>query len=355
MKARALGHRIKSSTWQTWLEQWAELLQSGMPALDALALSCELQTNAAQGKLMQSGLRRTFQFLHEGQNLQTAFRASFGSVPLHLEISLLCAQASGDLGTALQVQLDRWKTTSDAQLALGKSLIYPLLVLALALACWVLLHHVSSPHLAQSGANAEETIKWSDGLLVLGALLLSIATCGKIQQSRTRGAARVWLPHHAWLTSDFYHVIGCELQAGLDLLHGLRHRAMPTQKWGIGAHLISVYLPGLNSSAKTLAGLNQLMHRIQQNLKLGFTLSQAMKDAKAPEFLVRQSQLAEQTGNLAYCFFLAAKVYEMQARETQQRLQNTLPTVALAVAALTLAMAYQLTLAPLYNNLTGLS
>lgn len=350
MKARSLGRQIKPATWQTWLAQWAELLQAGMPALDALALSCELQTNALQGKMMRAGLRRTFQFLHEGQNLQTAFRASFGSIPLHLEISLLCAQASGDLGAALQVQLDRWKTTSDAQLALGKSLIYPLLVLVLAVACWILLHHVSAPHLAQTNANAEGAFKWSDGLLVVGALILPVAWFGKIQQSRTQQAGRVWLPKNAWITSDFYHVIACELHAGLDLLHSLRHRTMPIEKWAFGINLL-----GLNSSDKTLRELNQLMLRIQQRVKQGSTLSQAMQEAQAPDFLVRQSQLAEQTGNLAYCFFLAAKVYEMQARETQQRLQSTLPAVALAVAALTLAMAYQFTLAPLYNNLTGLA
>ena len=97
------------------------------------------------------------------------------------------------------------------------------------------------------------------------------------------------------------------------------------------------------------------MAQIQLNLKQGMSLSQAMQAAQAPSFLIRQSQLAEQTGNLAYCFFLAAKVYEMQAIEAQRKLQSVLPPIALAVAALTLAMAYQFTLAPLYNNLTGLS
>jgi type II secretory pathway component PulF len=140
-------------------------------------------------------------------------------------------------------------------------------------------------------------------------------------------------------------VIACELHAGLDLMHCLRHRTLPTASWWGGTYL----------STNTLHRLNKLMLGIQQQLKLGMSLSQSMQAAGAPGFLVRQSQLAEQSGNLAYCFFLASTVYEMRARETQQRLQNTLPSIALAIAALTLALAYEFTLAPLYNNLTGLS
>ncbi len=345
MKTKPLGDKIKSSTWRTWLGQWAELLQSGMPALDALSLSSELQTGRVQGNMLRTGLNRASRFIQEGQNIQTAFRAAFGKVPVHLEIALVCAQASGDLGMALQTQLDRWKTTSDAQYTLGKSLVYPMLVLTLACACWVLLHHVSAPHLVQATSTPTSAISLSDSLLLTGIVALSIAAYFKLRPIKNHPETQPLLPHNLWFSSNFYHVIACELHAGLDLLHCLRYRTLPTAKWWGNTHL----------SAKTLQGLNNLMLGIQQQLKLGMSLSQSMQAAGAPGFLVRQSQLAEQTGNLAYCFFLASKVYEMRARETQQRLQNILPSMALAIAALTLALAYQFTLAPLYNNLTGLS
>lgn len=345
MKTKPLGDRIKPATWRTWLGQWAELLQSGMPALDALSLSSELQNDHSRGKLLNLGLSRASRFLQEGQNIQTAFRAAFGKVPMHLEIALVCAQASGDLGLALQTQLDRWKTTSDAQHTLGKSLVYPMLVLTLACACWVLLHHVSAPHLIQKTNTSTPTFTLSDSLLFIGIVVLPIAAYFKFRPTNTQTETQTLLPNNLWLTSNFYHVIACELHAGLDLMHCLRHRILPTATWWGGTYL----------STKTLHRLNKLMLGIQQQLKLGMSLSQSMQAAGAPGFLVRQSQLAEQTGNLAYCFFLASKVYEMRARETQQRLQNTLPSMALAIAALTLALAYQFTLAPLYNNLTGLS
>jgi type II secretory pathway component PulF len=345
MKTKSLGDKIKSATWRAWLGQWAELLQSGMPALDALSLSTELQNTRSQGKLLCLGLSKVSRFIQEGQNLQTAFRASFGKVPMNLEIALVCAQASGDLGRALQTQLDRWNTNSAAQQTLGKSLVYPMLVLALACACWVLLHHVSAPHLAQKTNSSASTMNWSDGLLFIGVFLLPIAAYFKHRQYKSNTETRPLLPNNIWLTSNFYHVIACELDAGLDLMHCLRHRTLPTAIWWAGSRF----------SVQTLAALNNLTHGIQHQLKLGASLSQAMQVAGAPGFLVRQSQLAEQTGNLAYCFFLAAKVYEMQALQTQQRLQSTLPPVALAIAALTLALAYQFTLAPLYGNLTGLA
>jgi type II secretory pathway component PulF len=345
MKTKSLGDKIKPSTWLTWLGQWAELLQSGMPALDALSLSSELQTGRIQGNLLRTGLNQASRFIQEGQNVQTAFRAAFGKVPMYFEIALVCAQASGDLGMALQTQLDRWKTTSDAQYTLGKSLVYPVLVLTLACACWVLLHHVSAPHLMQTTNTPTSGITLSDSLLLIGIVMLPTTAYLKLRHINNHTETQPLLPHNLWFSSNFYHVIACELHAGLDLLHCLRYRTLPTANWWGNTHL----------SAKTLHRLNGLMLGIQQQLKLGMSLSQSMQAAGAPGFVVRQSQLAEQTGNLAHCFFLAAKVYEMRAREIQQRLQSTLPSMALAIAALTLALAYQFTLAPLYNNLTGLS
>ena len=66
-------YRIKPQTWQAWMGQWAELLESGLPVLDSLELSGELQNGNRQGRLLVDRLQRTRQFLQSGQNLQTAF------------------------------------------------------------------------------------------------------------------------------------------------------------------------------------------------------------------------------------------------------------------------------------------
>lgn len=326
--------------------QWAELIQSGMPVIDALVLSTELQGNNRQCRALQSRLARTADFLHQGQSLQTAFRAACGALPMPLEVALLCAQASGDLGTALDEQLKRWKHTTEANQALGRTLIYPGVVLLLAIACWVFLHQVSSPHLPPTLDSAHAAYSVSDFLLLAGGLLFIGAVLGRRKSAGSgQENLRFWMPSKAWLASNFYHVIACELHAGFDLMHCLRFRMMPSNSW----------LNPITQETKTTLGLNQLMGTIQGNLRQGMSLHKAMQEAKAPVFLIRQSQLAEQTGNLAYCFFLAAKVYEMQARDAQRKLQSVLPPMALALAALTLAMAYQFTMAPLYNNLTGMA
>lgn len=345
MNIKHFQRAISPTIWQNWMGQWAELIQSGMPVLDALTLSTELQNTNRQACALQASLHRTAQFLQKGQSLQTAFRASCGALPMPLEVALLCAQANGDLGTALQEQLHRWKATTEANQALGRSLIYPGVVLLMAIACWVFLHHVTSPHTATPLKQTGQLFGLSEILLMAGGAILTLAAFVRATRKPANSSVQFWMPHKAWLASNFHHVIACELQAGLDLLHCLRHRVMPGQSWR------KVF----SQDSKTTLGLNQLMARIQLYLKQGMSLSQAMQAAQAPSFLIRQSQLAEQTGNLAYCFFLAAKVYEMQAIQAQRKLQSVLPPIALAVAALTLAMAYQFTLAPLYNNLTGLS
>jgi len=339
-----LKTRISPACWQNWMGQWAELLQSGMPVLDALELSSELQGHCRQGRLLQSKLQRSLKFLQSGQSLQTAFRAAFGLLPQALEVALLCAQASGDLAQALQAQLQRWKTSSAAHQMLGKSLMYPALVLLLAIACWIFLHQVSSPHIQAGKNKVTQSTDPAEILMLAGGLLLLLSVALKLL-GRHRSNVVYLLPHTAWQASDFYHVIACELHAGLDLMHCLRHRTMQVSRW----------LPWIKASRRTITNLNSLSARIQSQLKEGQPLSQAMSQANAPVFLIRQSKLAEQTGNLSQCFFLAAKYYEMQANHAQQRLQSTLPPMALALAAATLAMAYQYTLAPLYSNLTGLA
>lgn len=339
-----LRKKISPACWQTWMAQWSELLHSNMPVLDALELSMELQGNCRQSRLLQANLQRSLHFLRSGQSLQTAFRAAFGTLPQALEVALLCAQASGDLAQALHTQLQRWKTTSAAHQALGKSLIYPSIVLLLAIACWIFLHQVTDPHTQQSQTNIDQSVNMTEILLIAGVLLFLLS--GTLRLLGKKQAEIVhWLPHNAWLASDFYHVIACELQAGLDLMHCLRHRTMPVNRW----------LAWTAAKNRQLESLNALSAQIQRHLKEGQPLSNAMTRANAPVFLIRQSQLAEQTGNLAHCFSLAAKVYEMRAINAQTRLHNTLPPLALVMAAATLAMAYQFTLAPLYANLAGLA
>jgi type II secretory pathway component PulF len=336
---------IKPESWQNWMGQWSELILSGMPVLDALALGIELQGNSRQGLLLRTGLQKACDFLHQGQNLQTAFRASFGPLPVPLETAMLCAQANGDLGNALHDQLLRWKATSLASHALIKSLIYPTVVMLMAIGCWIFLYQVSNPHLSMSQTPQTNKSDLANWLLGIGGITLLIALWARFfHQKSSRPRMRWYLPNQLWLISNFYHLIACELQAGLDLMHCLRYRNLSHEK--------SLLITNLNTN--TVLNLNQMTALIQQQLKKGLAFSDALQYAKAPDFLIRQSKLAEQTGNLARCFFLASKVYEMQARGIQEKLQNVLPPIALALAALTLVLAYQFTLAPLYNNLTGL-
>jgi type II secretory pathway component PulF len=337
-------NKIPPACWQIWMSQWSELLQSGIPVLDALELSMELQGNGRQSRLLRANLQRSLQFLKTGPEPADCFSRSIRCPCLRRWKWPCCVHKRAAIWRKrLTHKLQRWKKTSTAHQALGKSLIYPVVVLLLAIACWIFLHQVSSPHIHTDKTNMDQSVNTAEILMIVGGLLLLMSGAAHLI-GRHQTAGIHWLPHNAWQASDFYHVIACELHAGLDLMHCLRYRAMPANRW----------LAWTSAGNNPLASLNTLSLLIQRHLKEGLPLSQAMTRAKAPAFLIRQSQLAEQTGNLSHCFSLAAKVYEMQAISAQQRLQSTLPPMALALAAATLAMAYQFTLAPLYANLAGL-
>lgn len=335
--------------WHAWMGQWAELLHAGQDPLQALALSIELNSQARTSAKLRHILQAAHGALEKGESLIDAFnKASHGNVPAMLQLALECASKSGDLATSLQVQANRWQMVQHMRKDLWRGLSYPLLVLGLAIASWIFL--------AQATQGLVKTSPWrftpanfSDWLLLtggLGALLLAPLVWFEHRHKHTKRASTMdrWgllMPGPAWAASDYFFVLACELQSGIDLLQCLRPRVH-------------------NSGSKTVFAknttleLNQFTMQLQHLISRGAGLSAAIAQAQGPRFLVQQAKIAEQSGKLSDCFLLASKVYELRARNAQHRLQTTLPPITLASAALVLALAYQTTLAPLYANLGAL-
>lgn len=342
MYRRTARKRPNGKATREWMTAWADLTLAGVPTLDALDLSLDMIPAGSKTQALRLRLIRAKQYMESGQTLITSFRAAFNRLPQPLELALVCAQASGDLGEALQTQLKRWEQQDQDRQTLLKSLAYPVAVLALSIACWVFLSHMTrsttTPH--STGAQPTDLASW---LITCGGLLLVTALIGKHKQS---GQATAWwqrFPSAYGATSDFYHVIACELKAGYDLMHCLRHQPVSHS-----------FLPGLKTPSQlAVTRLNRTANELQHKLQAGQPLSTALEQAKAPAFLIRQARLAEHTGNLDHCFEVAAKVYGLRAKQAQRRLEALLAPITLASAAIILTGAYQSTLAPLYQNLGG--
>ncbi len=331
---------IHAKTTREWMDAWSSLTQAGMPTLDALDLSMEMLPKSRSGQALQLKLTRAKQFVESGQTLTTSFRAAFKYLPQPLELALVCAQASGDLGQSLQTQVQRWEQEDEARQRLVKSLTYPVVVLLMSIVCWAFLSHVTRLNVMSKNTTDAST-DLGTVLLATGSLLLGAALIAKYRHS---GQPTEWwwrVPSASSATSSFYHVIACELKAGYDLIHCLRHQP-----------LARAMFPGLSTPSRlAMMSLNNMTTQLRHHLQAGLAFSTALEHSNAPGFLIRQGHLAEHTGHLDHCFEVAAKVYSLRAKQTQQRLEALLAPITLACAALILIVAYQTTLAPLYQNM----
>lgn len=340
--------RIAHSAWLAWMSQWGKLIDAGVPAVDAIELSTTLLGNTGPEGKLQAHLLSLNEELQAGKTLLTAFHALKTPLPDYLELALLCGQATGDLGKAIRQQTEKATTIRMARTAMAHSLMYPSLVFSMSLACLAFLNQIGS----SSGISKHHNsgIGLSDGLLILGMfsalpMLYFRRLVGKTPSGRHclvfPKHLGVALPNGPLKVSQFFFVIASQLDAGMDLMQVLgradHNPLRPTAK--------------RNALTRELDRFKYVLH---QSLKQGMRFHQAMQSTRAPDFMVTQARLAEQTGQIAQCFYTAATVFELQANKRLERMKNWLGPLTLLGSAAILAYAYQSNLAPLYSNLTGL-
>ena len=222
--------------------------------------------------------------------------------------------------------------------------MYPSLVLGVALLSWWVLDTTTASNQQRLSVQAIKTWAPEDILLAFGiAILLLALITARRRNSQNTDHAIVnlqlgWSPSSAWYVSQFFFGMEQELLAGHDLMHCLRHRPC-TGRFLLFGH------------RKLHAQLNLMNARIYQNVRNGYSLPQALKAVGAPGFMQHQARLADETGQMERIYGIACKLFELQAKTRQRRIQAVLAPVTLLLAALTLVSAYYLSLAPLYASL----
>ncbi|MDH4396011.1 MAG: type II secretion system F family protein [Limnobacter sp.] len=337
---------LQGKLWLDWLDDFVKLLEAGLPIMESLNLSIEIGQHQRGFKAIQRRLEGVSRRLEAGQALDQAFLLDKEPWPEPIEIAFRCAPQAGDLAVMLRRHLDHWCEYSNAKSQTLKSMVYPCVVLMLVILAWVLLESNTSGfdtgH-TRPQPQADSAWKLEDWLLALGA---GLGTTGLLfQQFLKSGKTRKrslkpqgWRPATAWYYSHFFFEIGSGLDAGLDLLHCLRQSNCRPRRVGLGQH-------------RALKELTEFSARMERAVRHGHNLHAAFQECGAPPFLLRQSAVAERTGNLANCFILASKVFELEARKRQTRLNATLAPATLAIAAGFLVYAFQSTLSPLYSQL----
>ncbi|HEY1057382.1 MAG TPA: type II secretion system F family protein [Limnobacter sp.] len=325
-----LNRRVPDTAWIDWMRQWAELCQTGLSALEALELSVELMAQDGKHTPLPRLLRPSLDALQQGMAPEQAFSNRLNTFPEPLQLAIRCAQVQGDWGQALARQSQEWQLAYQFRQGLLQTLSYPALVLASALGLWVLLANTVG------FTAAPVQLDLPTALLVAGLLvaLLGLGFRQQNQQHATAGFSRHlgrWRIRPALQVQQHFFTMACELEAGIDLLRVL-NRPLRVR----------------SAMEKALAEFN---HHLLRSLQRGNSLSNALKQAQAPQFLIRQGSIAEHSGNLHQCFGLCARIHQVMAQQRRQRVMAWLSPLALGLAAMIILLAYQTTLAPLYQQL----
>lgn len=332
--------------WVQWFEDWTELLQANLPAAEAITLSLEIQKGHAGNTQLINSLEMAREKLEKGSNLADAFENIPCPAPTEILLALECSQQTGKTASICLTHLIDWKQRIAARQELIKSMVYPFIVLLASTFCWWLLDFTTASIKQEIPADTLNVWNISDYLILAGTGLLLIMLPKALKERRKERtnnthplSLKGWSPASAWYTSQFFFAVEQELQAGFDILHCLRHRQLKN------------YRPFLGQK-KLHNQLNLLNARLHQQLKDGASFGEAMLNANAPEFMVRQAQISEHTGDLSSTYSMARKLFQMEARKRQNKIQSVLAPITLMLAALTLIVAYQTSVAPIYNHLS---
>lgn len=331
--------------WINWFEDWTDLLKAQLPTLEALILSQDILKSHGGNRGLLNSLGIAQERLSNGTSLADSFDQLPHPVPTEVLLAFECGQQTGRISETCQEHLAAWKERILARQALIRSMAYPFLVLLASGFCWWLLDFTTAAVKQTLPSNSQTAWSLPDYLILAGSLLGMIVLPKALKDRQHRATEKTQCmplgglsPAKAWYISQFFFSIEQELQAGFDILHCLRHRPL--------RH----YRPFVGQKA-THQQLNLLNARLHQQLKDGGSFADAMNRAGAPDFMARHAKISEQTGDLASTYSTGVKLFQIEARKRQKRIQNLLGPITLMLAALTLVAAYQSSVAPLYNNL----
>ena len=310
------------------------LLNAGMPLERALAILVSLADGRKLAELLENVRNR----VKEGASLADAVEAQ-GKVFSRFYVNLLRAgEAGGALEVVLERLADHMERSKEVRDALTSALIYPaILVFVAVLSIFILLGYVVpqftqmfegvgrvlplSTRITIATGEALQSYGWLLMLVVVGAVLFMR------RQLSDPGSAYKW---HAWLlktpfagsivekmeVSRFAHTLGTLLHNGVPLL-----KALSITKDTMVNRVIA-------------SGLG----KVSSGLREGQSLAEPLAEmAHFPSFAVQMIRVGEESGNLQDILQRVAAVYDRDTQLTIKRALSLLEPMLILVLGVVIA------------------
>ncbi|MFT5421695.1 MAG: general secretion pathway protein F [Candidatus Endobugula sp.] len=344
--------RVKMADIVAFTQQLATMLNAGLPMERALQLLLKMNRQPA----MQHHLDSIIAKVRDGESLSNALESCKNLVPT-LYISMTRAgETGGTLGTTLQSLSDYLNRAQDLQRSIVSALIYPaiLLIMAVASVIALLVFVIPSfePMFAELGSDMPTITQ-----IVIGSgaflqhywwalIIVILLGLTGIRQQLANPTSR--LRFHAWLLNN--KTIG-DLLVKMETARFARTLSALTANGVPILRSLSLSSDVLNNTAFT-RDIKQLI----QAVKTGQSLAEALnKIPYFPAMALQMLTVGEETGEISQMLAKIADNYDKEVKTTMDRLLSLLvPVMILLLSAIIATIVISILLAILsVNNLFG--
>jgi len=316
-------------------QELGTLLKAGMPLLQSL----ELLKRRVESPVFQGVLNDVYERVRGGAALSDAFAAQGDLVPGVYTASLLAGERSGNLESVLKRFVDYAKTIATVKRKAVQALIYPalLIVMAVVLVSIIVLRVVPefSDFYASFGAQlplvTRIIVAFSD--FIRGEFLLLIAV-----------VVLVTLSFVLWVRQPGQKTRIHRLMLRLPLIGEVTGKFATSQLSRTLATLLGGGLPLVNAleiasrsvGNRFIAGELAVVER---RVREGSSLAAAMTERGVfPDVAVKMTEVGEQTGALQEMLNTVADFYDEDIGTTMERFETLAPPILLVIMGVVVAL-----------------
>lgn len=327
-------------------QQLATLLGAGQPLDRALGTLLDLPEHP-QGRRVVERIREA---VRGGLPLSAALEQQHGLFP-RLYVNLVRAgEAGGGLQPALLRLADYLERAAALKAQVVSALVYPVLLLAMALAVSAFLLGVVVPQFNELLANTDVVLPWYTQAVLAGGLLVRdywlpafvavalglLLALRQLRQPGPRARFDAWLLGRPRLgdllaryeTARLARTLGTLLGNGVPLLASL----------GIAAQVVG--------NRALAAALEQAAEDVKTGQGLGFALG---KTRRFPRLAVQMVQVGEESGELAAMLLKVAETFDTETQRAIQRALAALVPLITVLMAVMVGLVIVAVLVPIYQ------
>jgi type IV pilus assembly protein PilC len=328
--------------------QLASLIEAGIPILTAMQLLGD-QTPSAPLRKVIAGLVRD---ISEGSSLSQALAGYPQVFPNTYCQVMKAAELAGNFEVALKQVADHMEKEMTTTKKVKRALVYPAVVLLLAVGVFILLTTVALPPLVKLFTSLHAELPWTTkSLLVLGSFMIDY----RIHLLAALAALLILL------------IAGMKTPAGKQAIDSLLLKAPLIGEIMIqrsmchfcrtASMLLKAGLPMpqiLNTVTQTVdnSPLSRALKEVRKKLVQGQGLSQPMSEIDVfPQLMVEMVVVGETTGTLDTSMNTMADLYERRVEQRVQTLISMIEPALMIIVGLVVAFVAVSMVTPLYSIL----